>query len=1089
MNDLFYASTSIVYTFATDKAVGSVPSVQPKNFTNWWRFFLITCIRPKQDSRMNKRKKLLLGTLFMLTGIAASAQNAEVSGTVVDPNGDPVVGATVKVKGSANGVATDIDGRFSFNVPSGSTLEVSYLGFQSQNVKAAPGMKITLQEGASRELNEVVVTGYTVQRKADLTGSVAVVSTKNLKTSSDPDPMRALQGRVPGMTITTDGSPIGTGTVRIRGIGSFNSSQDPLYIIDGVPTNMALNTLNTNDIESMQVLKDAASASIYGSRASNGVIIITTKKGKKGGRTAIDFSANVTAQFYTPQAKMKLLDTRGYATAMAQAALNDGLDPVAYASNYGLDLNAAQGTPIRVWNPATEQYVDYTVNGRYDGFINQKKTMRMADTDWVDAISRTGVAQNYNLSMSNANDKRSVMFSLGYKRNDGILKYTDFENFSGRLNTSWNLNRIVTVGENLTVTYTTQVNSAPMENALKMAPVVPVYEEDGKTFAGPVGSMADRQNPMRELYDNRNNHLDYWRLFGNAFVELHPVKGLTLRSSFGIDFKTSFINSMTTTFHSDIVNNNIAKTTLSHNNETNWTWTNTVVYDLKTGRHSFNFLLGSEMSKQSVIDFSAYSEGYTLETPDYMWPNAATGTMRNSGAKVGYRLASFFGKVNYSWDDLVLASFTVRRDGSSRFGKDHRWGTFPAATLGFRASKLIDKPWLDDLKVRLSWGQTGNQAIDNNAQFGLYVADYGLDRVTSTAYDLLLQGSGTFPSGYRATQMANPNLKWEAATQYNVGVDFTLFRGSLYGTVDAYIKNVDDMLINPAYLGATGEGGNSWQNGPSLRNWGMEFQLGYRTTLECGLGLDINGNLDFFRNKVTWLPSTTTGSYAHTTTEDLVESGKPYGSIVGYVADGLFQNQAEVDASGQPNARVGGLKYKDLDGKDGITADDQTWIFNPVPAFSYGLNIGLTYKQFDLSMFWQGVSGVDVYNNQKFQTDFWSITDAGSNKGSRMLDAWNTNNTGSTIPRLTTENRSDEGRASSYYVENGSYLKLRSLQLGYNLPSSLMQKVHLASARVYVSGQNLLTIKSSGLTCSDPENPNWNYPIPTSVSFGLQLGF
>ena len=1036
----------------------------------------------------NNLSRFLMSSALCVVCTMANAQKVKMSGVVTDPTGETVIGASVMVKGTKDGAVTDLDGNFQIDADPGATLVISYIGYKTQEVKAASDMKIMLQEDAN-DLQEVVVTGYTTQKKADLTGSVAVVSTKNLKTTADTDPMRALQGRVPGMTVTTTGSPIGTGTVRIRGIGSFNSSQDPLYIVDGVPTNNALNSLNTNDIESMQVLKDAASASIYGSRASNGVIIITTKKGKKGDKIAIDFSANVTAQFYTNQSKMKLLNSAQYATAMAQAALNDGKDPVAYAANYGIDLNAATGTPITVWNPATSQYENYTINGRYDGFINEKKTMRFSDTDWVDAISQTGISQNYDLSLSHANDKHSAMFSLGYKKNEGVLKYTDFENISARLNTSWNLNKIVTVGENLTVTYSSQVDCAPMENALKMAPIVPVYEEDGKTFAGPVGSMSDRQNPAREQYMNRNNHLDYWRIFGNGFLEVKPIKGLTLRSNFGIDFKTSFINAMTNTFQSDIVRNDIAKTTLSNNNETNWTWSNTAQYVTTIDKHNIDVLGGIEVSKQSIVDFSAYSEGYALENIDYMWPNAATGTMRNSGAKVGYRLASFFGKVNYNWDDLLLASFTIRHDGSSRFGKAHRWGTFPAASLGFRFSNLLKKDWLDDAKLRLSWGQTGNQAIDNNAQFGLYVVDYGLDRVTSTAYDILLQGSGTFPSGYRATQLANPNLKWESATQYNVGLDYTLFGNSLYGTIDAYIKNVKDMLINPAYLGATGEGGNMWQNGPSLRNWGMEFTLGYRTTLPCGLGLDLNGNLDFFRNKVTYLPSTTTGAYAHTTTEDLVQSGKPYGSIVGYVADGIFQTQEEVDASGQPNARLGGLKYRDLDGDKKITDADQTWIYDPVPAFSYGLNIALTYKGFDLSMFWQGVCNQDVYNNQKFQTDFWAVADPGNNKGTRLLDAWNTNNTGSSIPRLSTMNTADEGRASSYFVENGSYLKLRTLQVGYNIPKSFLFKLKMSSARVYVSGQNLLTIKSSSLTCSDPENPNWNYPLSTSLSFGLQVGF
>ena len=1036
--------------------------------------------------------RFFLLALMASTILSAFAQNEDitVSGTVVDNNGEPVIGASVIQKGTSNGAVTDLDGHFSVKVPKGTTLTISYIGFSTQDVKAAPNLQIKLVEN-SKELSEVVVTGYQIQRKADLTGAVSVVKTEGLTTSPDADPMKSLQGKIAGMTITDTGSPSGTATVRIRGIGSFNSSQDPLYIIDGVPmTAGSLNTLNSNDIESMQVLKDAASASIYGSRAANGVIIITTKHGKKNDRINVDFTSNLTAQFYTSQSKMKLLDTKGYATAMAQAALNDGLDPEAYANNYGLTLNAPQGVGITVWNPSTSQYVNYTVNGRYNGYINSKQTMGFSDTDWIDAISRTGFSQNYNVAISKATDKASELFSLGYKNNSGILKYTNFESLSARMNTSFNINKVVTVGENFTLSYNKQVDSAPMENALKMAPTVPVYEKDGTTFAGPVGGMSDRQNPLRELYQNKDNHLDYWRVFGNAFIDIKPFKGLVFRSNFGIDYTTSFINAMTHTYASDIVNNNIARTDLGQTNNTNYTWSNTLNYlfDIKA-QHHFNVLLGSEINKQSSVDFHALSEGYALEDVDYMWPNAATGTMRNTGAKVGYRLASFFGKADYNYADLLLASFTLRHDGSSRFGAKHRWGNFPAASLGFRFSQLMKEKWLDDAKLRLSWGKTGNQGIDNNAHYGLYVTDYGLDRVTSTAYDLYLAGSGTFPSGYRATQTANDDLKWESTTQYNIGLDYTLFQNSLYGTIDAYIKNINDMLINPAYLAAMGEGGARWSNGPSLRDWGMEFTLGYRKTLACGLGLNLNGNLDFYRNRVTSLPTSTTGSYAHTTKQNLVEAKKPYGSIVGYVADGIFQNQEEVDKSGQPGARVGGLKYADLDDNGVINQEDETWILDPVPAFSYGLNIGLTYKNFDFTMFWQGVANVDVYNNQKFQTDFWSLTDAGSNKGSRLLGAWTTDNTSSSIPALTTNNTGDEGRVSSYFVENGSYLKLRTLQIGYTFPKSLLSKLFVQSARVYFSGQNLLTIKSSSLTCSDPENPNWNYPLASSLSFGLQIGF
>ena len=1038
---------------------------------------------------MKHLKRFVASALLVMVSTIMCAQKIEVSGTVVDETGEAIIGASIIEKGTSNATITDFDGNFKLSTSSGAKIVVSYIGFITQELNVKPTMKIVIKEDA-QSLQEVVVTGYTTQRKADLTGSVAVVQTKDLKTSSDSDPMRALQGKVAGMTISTDGSPSGSGTVRIRGIGSFNSSQDPLFVIDGVPTTASLNSLNMNDIESMQVLKDAASASIYGSRAANGVIIITTRKGKKGEKVKIDFSANLTAQFYTSQSTMDLCNSAEYATAMAQAALNDGLDPVAYASNYGLNLNATQGIGIKAFDPKTGQYNDYTVNGLYDGYINSKKTMRFSDTDWLDAISRTGFSQSYDLSISNATDKYSALFSLGYKKNNGILKYTDFENFSGRVNTSYNINKLVTIGENVTISYTNQVNSFPMENALKMSPTVPVYEEDGETFGGPVGGMSDRQNPLRELYHNRDNRLKIWRIFGNAYIDIKPIKGLVLRSNFGIDYDQGFIHSVKYTFHSDVVNNSTPSTTLSEANDMKWTWSNTANYNFTLWKdHHFGVLLGMEMHHQGRDEFSSYAEMFDLETYKYMWPDAATGTERATGIASGYNLVSFFGKADYNWKDLVLASFTIRRDGSSRFGRNNRYGTFPAATLGYRLSQNLKKDWIDDLKIRLSWGETGNQAISNNARYGLYIADYGNDRVTSTAYDLYLQGSGIFPSGFRAIQTENPNLKWETTIQYNAGVDFALFRNELYGTADIYLKKVKDMLIQPAYLASLGEGGASWSNGPSLQNWGMEFTVGYRHTTAYGFGYNISGNLDFFRNRVTYLPETTTGSYAHTTTENLVEAKVPYGSIVGYVVDGLYQNREEVLACGQENARVGGLKYADLNGDGRINADDQTWIFNPVPDFSWGLNVSLNYKDFDLSMFFQGICGVDIYNGQKFQTDFYSITDAGSNKGNRMLQAWTEDNKGSLIPALTTNNTGDEGRASTYFVEHGSWLKLRSLQIGYNMPSKLLSKVNMTSARFYVSGQNLFTLKSDGFTVSDPENPNWAYPHATSVSFGLQLGF
>jgi len=1040
------------------------------------------------------KRLLSIATMILTTSVLAFAQTIKVQGTVIDKSFDePIMGATIVEVGTTNGTVTDLEGNFELTVKEGATLQFSYIGYTTQTHPAAAKMQIFLAEDMQM-LEEMVVTGYTAQRKADLTGSVAVVSTEDLKTNSNPDPMKALQGKVAGMTVTTNGSPAGTATIRIRGIGSINSNQDPLYVIDGVPTTSGLNTLNAADIESMQVLKDAASASIYGSRAANGVIIITTKSGKKNeGKVKIDFNAAVTASFYNSQSKMELLDANQYATAMAQAAINDGMDPVAYAYNYGLNLNASNGFPITVYDPASGQYKNYTVAGAYGNgeFINASQKMRLSNTDWLKEISQTGITQNYDLSISNGTEKSTQMLSLGYKKAEGVLKYTDFENIAVRLNSTYNINKYINVGENFTLTYSDQVDCAPLENALKMPAIIPVFEIDGTTYGGPVGSMRDRQNPMRELAYNKDNRLKMWRIFGNGYVNIKPIKGLELRSNFGIDYNANFIHNMTYTFISDNVSEKTPKTSVDQTNDLKWNWSNTANYlvPLPEG-HTLSILGGFELYKQDFVNINGNAEGFAIENPLYMWPNAATGTQRLNGANVGYSLVSFFGKADYNWNDLILASFTIRRDGSSRFGKNNRYGTFPAASLGYRLSKNLNIEWLSDLKLRASWGQTGNQAIDNSARYTIYIADYGTGRQDATSYDLTGAQSGMYPSGYRVQSTGNDDLKWETAEQWNLGVDFGFFNNSLYGTYDAYIKDVKDMLINPAYLGSVGEGGASWLNGPSLRNWGMELTLGYRGTTSFGLGYNISGNVDFFRNHVTWLPESTTGSYAHTNKENLIQAKVPYGSSVGYVADGLFTSKEEVLASGQENARLGGIKYADLDGNGIINSDDQTWIYNPVPDFSYGLTVNLDYKDFDFQMFWQGVAGQDIYNGQKFQTDFYGLVDVNSSKGSRLLNAWLPGvNEGSEIPMLSTMNNSDEGRASTYFVENGSYLKLRTLQFGYNVPEKLIKKANIGSARLYLSGNNLLTIKSSSLTCTDPENPGFAYPISTSISFGVQVGF
>lgn len=617
-----------------------------------------------------------LAALLFLVVPEAIAQRQVVRGIVLSASDkQPIIGAAIVESGTSNGTSTGVDGRFAIETASGAEIEVTFLGYVPQKLKTRPEMQVLLQED-TQSLDEVVVTGYSTQRKADLTGAISIVNVAEMKALPDTDPMRALQGRIPGMTITADGSPSGIGTIRIRGIGSINSTKDPLFVIDGVPTQSSLNSLNANDIESIQVLKDAASASIYGSRAANGVIIITTKHGQQG-KLKVEFNTSLTASFYTT--KMDMLDTEGYGKVLFQANMNDRKDP--NITNYGYTFD---------WNGDFDNPELYGVSlGWHDGYLDTNKTLRPADTDWFDAISRTGFTQRYDISVSNGTERGNYLFSVGYKDTEGILKYTDFNSVSARMNSSFNLFKdIVVIGENFTTSYTTQVDApgSLTERALKMQPILPVHGEDG-SWGGCIGGMPDRDNPLRELTDGKENRAHIWRVFGNAYIDIKPVKGLLIRSNFGIDFDTYYKRTLNHYYKFEKKEGNPTSVTLDQTNDTKWNWSNTINYDFTLAdRHNFSILGGMELYHQRRIYFSGNRQDFALEDPDYMWPDAGTGTMKFSGNSEGYSLVSLFGKIDYNYDGRYLASFTIRRDGSSRFAENNKWAVFPAATLGWRIS-------------------------------------------------------------------------------------------------------------------------------------------------------------------------------------------------------------------------------------------------------------------------------------------------------------------------------------------------------------------------------------------------------------------
>ena len=1036
---------------------------------------------------MEKMKTLLMSICLLLVSTVSFAQVEEASGNVTDNSGEPVIGATVTVVGGQGnaGTVTDIDGNFTVQVQSGSKLSISFMGYKTQVVKAAKGLRIVLEEDA-KLLNEVVVTGYTTQRKADLTGAISVVSVDEIAKQNENNPIKALQGRVPGMNITADGSPSGTATVRIRGIGTLNNN-DPLYIVDGVPTKAGMHELNGNDIESIQVLKDAASASIYGSRAANGVIIITTKKGKEG-KVKVDFDGSISVSSYVN--RMKVLNAKEFGQVMWRAYMNDGMDPNTNGLGYNYDWSYnEQGNPV--------------LNGiSMKKYLDDAGTTPAADTDWFDEVTRKGVVQQYNVSVSKGSDKGSSFFSLGYYKNLGIIKESDFERFSARMNTEYKLlkNNSLTVGEHFTVNRTSEV-AAPggfLQNVLQFNPSLPIYTEDGN-YAGPVGGYPDRYNPVAVLERNKDNRYTYWRMFGDAYINLNPFKGFNIRSTFGLDYSQKQQRFFTYPVTEGNVANDKNAVEAKQEHWTKWMWNAIATYNKEIGQHRFDLMVGMELNRQDDIYFSGYKEGFAVLKPDYMWPDAGTTGAQAYGGGSGYSLVSFFGKANYNYADKYMASFTIRRDGSSRFGKNNRYATFPSVSAGWRINQenfLKKASWIDDLKIRASWGQTGNQEIDNLARYTIFVSNYGVGenggQSYGTSYDIAgTNGGSTLPSGFKRNQIGNDDIKWETTTQTDLGLDFAFLGNTLYGNFDWYFKKTKDILVYMPGIAVMGEGSSQWINAGEMENRGFEFNIGYRNKTNFGLKYDITANISSYRNKITALPTTVAanGTFGGNGVKSVI--GHPMGAQVGYVCDGIFKSQEEIDNHAtQEGAGLGRMRWKDLDHDGKITELDQTWIYDPVPDFTYGFNIYLEYKNFDFTAFFQGVQGVDIISDLKKETDIWAGLNIGNlNKGRRLLSAWSVDNPTSDIPALTLSDNNNEKRVSSYWVENGSYLKLRTIQLGYNFPQSIASKLSMQRLRMYVSAQNLFTIKSSSFTGLDPENPNYGYPIPLNLTFGLNVTF
>ncbi len=1045
-------------------------------------------------------RKLSLLSLFCVFSFALFAQTKTVTGIVKSSDdGQPLIGVTVMVKGTTSGSITDLDGKYSVVLKNKDAILVfSMIGMKTTEISVGNQTVINLDMASNvQTLEQVVVTGYMTQKKVDLTGAVSVAKMQDVKDIPTGNPMRSLQGHIPGLYVESSGQPDGgNNKVLIRGVNTLGNP-DPLYIIDGVPTKdpQVFASISPGSISSVQVLKDASSASIYGARASNGVIIVTTKDGKGGEqkeRINIQFNTSFSLQTEKPW-REDVLNAEQRGRALWQGAVNDKTNPdnALYTYDWNNDYN----------NPILQKI-------NIAPYVGGDKTEPVGNTNWQDELYRTSILTQQDLTLTTGTSKSSLLINMNYYHNDGIMKYTYFKRYSGRVNGYINfMNDKVKVGENLQIAASSQNLSTTdlggvttPELAVTLAPTIPVYKTDG-TFAGPLGAgYSDRNNPIDMQYLSRWNKNNKLNILGNVYLEFTPVKNLVLKTSYGIDHSHTLIKTIKPAFQEGFIGRGINSLSLLQGDLTTLTWTNTANYKYTIAKNNFNFLLGSEAIHQDYQSFGAYREGFAIEDEDYYVLDAGTGLSTNNGSATGYSLFSLFGKVNYAYEDKYLASATIRRDGSSRFGSNSRYGLFPAFTLGWRLNNegfFKGVKNVSNLKLRAGYGRVGNQEIGNVARFGLYQANYGNSYGNGltwpgpylnvgTAYDLNGSKQGTLPSGYVQIQGENQNLKWESTDEINLGIDFGFLNEKISGSFDYFGRKTKDILIQPPVAAQVGEGKVKWLNGASMDNRGWEFNLNYNDKIgKLTYNVSINGS--HFRDKITKLPEDVRAAYPGNSEQTIL--GHSALSIFGYQTDGIFKSQDEVTNSpSQTGKGIGRIRYKDLNGDNVINSLDQTWLGTYLPSLEYGLKIDLSYENFDFSLFGSGVAGKTGYDPAKQFNSFLTVN---QNNGPGVLNAWTPQNPNSNIPMLSLVNANDEYRTSDFFMVNGSYFKLRNVQIGYTFPKAIVSLFKLEKIRIYLIAQNVFALKSKEYLAKDPERIGGfsNWPQPTVYTFGANISF
>ena len=1038
-----------------------------------------------------------LTIIAVLLVTAGFAQQKKVTGTVTDKiTHEPLQGASVQYKKQT--VTTGLDGKFSIDALTGENLLISYVGKKQLTVKVTAGVQdliIEMEEGVKQE-EQVVVVGYTSQRKQDLTGAVAVVDLAPVKNNSSGNTMQALQGRVAGLYIEKDGSPNGSNSrILIRGANTLGNN-DPLYIIDGIPTTRpeVFQNMDPTNISSVQVLKDASAESIYGARASNGVIIVTTKNGgNTNGKVNFQLNSSISTQSEKSM-RFKMLSSVDRGKALWQASVNDGQDPAAgYGEIYGFDWNKDYSNPVL--NSVTLK-----------PFVGGDPNTPAGNTDWQDVMYKTGIVSNNSLTASVGNKNSSLEVNIGHLKNTGMLRYTGYERMSGSINAlTKSFNDKVLFGLNLRIANSDETltardlgGAATTFLAVTLAPTIPVYQKDGVSFAGESGAgYSDRNNPLHMQYLARWNNANRLSTFGNMFVEIQPIKNLFFKSNVGADNSNYLNKVITPTFTEGALSRTTNSLSFDQNHYLSMTFSNTLRYNwnLNSDNH-FKFLVGTEYIKTDVDFQTTKKEGYAIQTEDYFTLNAGTGNTTVSGGSTGNRLFSQFARVDYNYGDRYLAAVTVRRDGSSRFGADNQYGIFPAASLGWRIDKeaFMENSFFSELKARVGVGRVGNQQIGDLARFGLFDTRYGttLSQLVGgfweqymnigTAYSLTGANTGTLPSGFVQTQAANAALKWESTEEINAGIDFSVLKNKVYGSFDYFSRKTTGILITPPVASALGEGQSKAVNGASKSNKGWEFVLGYQSEQMGDFKYNVKLNFARFRDRITELPENVRPAYPGNLVNSII--GHSQFDIFGYKTDGLFQSQAEVDkAPTQIGAGPGRIRYVDINNDKVINDLDRTWIGTTLPAMEYGVRIDLTYKKLDASLFGSGVSGrtgFDVY------TLFNNLMKSRENVGPGVFTGWTPKNTNTTVPALTLKDNNNEGRPSDYFIVNTSYFKMRNVQVGYNVvPKSVFSRL-----RFYAMADNLFRFKSKSYLSPDPERIDLDpVPIPRTFTFGINASF